>query len=188
MSQEWDIQPRSKDCNACHALFTDNQPYFARLVAAAESYLRGDFCAACWESKLKAEPRYSSWQGLYRLPPPEPVRKVKKETAESLLRKFMETEDRSRLNVIFVLAVMLERKRILIERDNQVREDGTKIIVYEHRETAEVFMVPDPGLRLDQLEHVQTEVAALLGLGRKEEAQQAAAPPAAEAQPAAAGG
>jgi hypothetical protein len=34
--------------------------------------------------------------------------------------------------------------------------------VYEHVKTGEVFIVPDPGLRMDQIEAVQNEVAALL--------------------------
>ena len=37
-----------------------------------------------------------------------------------------------------------------------------RTLVYEHVKTGEVFVVPDPGLRLDQLEAVQTQVAALL--------------------------
>jgi hypothetical protein len=37
--------------------------------------------------------------------------------------------------------------------------------VYEHTVTGEVFVVPDPELRLDQIEQVQVEVAALLAPG-----------------------
>jgi len=64
---------------------------------------------------------------------------------------------------MYILAIMLERKRILAEKDIQKREDGTKVIVYEHKKTGEVFLIPDPGLQLDQLEHVQIEVVDLLG-------------------------
>ena len=75
----------------------------------------------------------------------------------------MEDEDDTRINVIYILAVMLERKRILVERDIQTKDDGTTIRVYEHRQSGETFLIPEPYLRLDQLEHVQTEVVEMLG-------------------------
>ena len=37
--------------------------------------------------------------------------------------------------------------------------------IYEHTKTGEVFVIPDPQLRLDQIEQVQQEVAALLAPG-----------------------
>ncbi|HAM41722.1 MAG TPA: hypothetical protein DCP69_10420 [Candidatus Omnitrophica bacterium] len=56
---------------------------------------------------------------------------------------------------------MLERKRTLKHRDT-TEQDGQKILIYEHARTGETVLVPDPRLRLDQLEAVQTEVSALL--------------------------
>ncbi len=96
------------------------------------------------------------------MPAPPPEETLKKETAESLLRQFMEDEDASRRNAIYILAVMLERRRTLVEKDVQVRKDGIKVRVYEHRKTGETFLVPDPELRLAELGHVQEEVVALL--------------------------
>ena len=77
----------------------------------------------------------------------------------------MEVEEEANRNAVFILAVMLERRRVLVERDVQVREDGVKVRFYEHRQTGETFVVPDPGLKLAELEHVQEEVVALLGGG-----------------------
>jgi hypothetical protein len=54
--------------------------------------------------------------------------------------------------------VMLERKRILKHRDTLEGD----VLVYEHAATGESFAVPDPKLRLDQLEEVQRQVAELL--------------------------
>ena len=36
------------------------------------------------------------------------------------------------------------------------------MLIYEHAKTGEVFVIPDPQLRLDQIEAVQNEVAAQL--------------------------
>jgi len=64
-------------------------------------------------------------------------------------------------NACFVLAVMLERKRVL----KQVRTEnasGDRLLIYEHRDNGDVFIVRDPQLRLSELERVQDEVVNLL--------------------------
>jgi hypothetical protein len=58
---------------------------------------------------------------------------------------------------------MLERKRLLRETDSQHGPDGQLTRVYEHTKTGEVFIIPDPQLRLDQIAEVQQQVAGLLG-------------------------
>jgi hypothetical protein len=96
------------------------------------------------------------------LPPPPPPEAIQKETAETLLRKLVESTDPAHEAARYILAVMLERKRILKHRDTVREENGTDLLVYEHARTGESFTLPDPHLRLDQLTHVQEEVAALL--------------------------
>jgi hypothetical protein len=59
---------------------------------------------------------------------------------------------------------MLERKKLLKEVETR-REGETVTRIFEHTKTGEVFVVPDPQLRLDQLESVQEEVSALLSPG-----------------------
>jgi hypothetical protein len=132
------------------------------LTFGEDGYIREDFAEEKWEEQM-AEGALSVWRGVFRLPPPPPEDPLKKETAESLLRQFMEEDDPSRGNVIYILAVMLERRRLLAEKDVQVREDGTKVRVYEHKQTGETFVIPDPGLKLAEIEQVQEEVVTLLG-------------------------
>ena len=160
MNQDWDIKPRSNGCLKCATPFADRQPYFTRLRFTAQGYERADYCQACAPSD--PEPGYSSWKGVFKLPPAEPDRAVKKETAESLLRGLIAKGAEANSNVVYILAVMLERQRVLAEREVQTRPDGVRIRVYEHKKTGDVFTIRDPQLRLDQLAHVQQEVAAML--------------------------
>jgi len=51
--------------------------------------------------------------------------------------------------------------RVLKQIKTENAEKG-RLLIYEHGATGDVFIVPDPGLRLDELEHVQNEVAQLL--------------------------
>lgn len=163
--QDWDLKPRSEVCHKCLGPFADKQVYYSALVLNDDGYLRVDYCSNCKPPAEKNTPQYSAWKGIYHAPAPPAEEPLKKETAETLLRKLMEEEDHTKLNVIFVLTVMLERKKILIEKDVQKHEDGTILRVYEHKVTGETFLIKEPPLRLDQLEHVQTEVVTMLSGG-----------------------
>jgi len=174
MAQEWDIKPRGENCAACQRPFDDGEAYQAALFFGADGYTRADYCAACWPSAPKPAAPYSLWRGVFRKPPPPPAEPLKKETAESLLRRLIQDGEEATQNVRFILTVMLERKRILIERDTQSQPDGTLVRIYEHRGTGETFVINDPRLGFDQIEAVQQEVMALLGL--REAADTAAAP------------
>ena len=63
---------------------------------------------------------------------------------------------------MYVLAVMLERSRIFVERDAKEQEDGTIRRVYEDRKSGDTFVILDPRIRLENLAEVQAQVVALL--------------------------
>lgn len=162
MSQEWNIRPRGTICSACQKSFADGQDYFTRLTFQELDYSRGDYCATCWETEAPRQSGYSSWKGIFRVPPTEPDRRVRKETAESLLRDLLEEDDPSRRSVIYILAVMLERQRVLVERDVKTVEDGRRVVAYEYRKTGETLVITDPQLKLSEIEPLQQEIMKLL--------------------------
>ncbi|MBM4148063.1 MAG: hypothetical protein FJ224_03365 [Lentisphaerae bacterium] len=163
MAQDWDIRPRSDTCTHCAQPFLDGQAYMSGLSADETGYRRGDYHEACWNDLGESRPRcFSLWRSVFRAPPPEPDEPLKRENAESLLRKLIEQEDAAHRNVIYILAVMLERKRVFVERAVERKEDGATMRLYEHRKTKETFLISEPHLRLDELETVQAEVIAML--------------------------
>ena len=162
MNQEWNIRPRGMACGACRKAFEDGQPYITRLVFEGIDYTRDDYCDACWVTEAARKPSHSSWKGLFRMPPPEPERRVRKETAETLLRQLLEENNPARESAIYILAVMLERQRVLVEREVRTADDGSRQVVYEHRKTGETFLLTDPQLKLTEIEPVQQEIMDLL--------------------------
>ncbi|MEN7973042.1 MAG: hypothetical protein ABFR47_04325 [Verrucomicrobiota bacterium] len=158
--ENWSVRKCSKECAKCEKGFIDKETLFSRLSFDNGEYMRRDFCKACWD---KNDPGLSSWKTIFIVPPPPAEEAVKKENAESLLRKLIAKENDEDINAVFILTVMLERKKILVERDVQTTEDGRKLRVYEHKKTNESFMVVDPELKLAELEAVQEEVVVLLG-------------------------
>jgi len=158
---EWQVRSAAPQCDACGKAFEAAETLTSRLtVEPGAGYVRQDLCTAC--APQATEGTVSAWRTVYH-PPVTIEEPLKKETAESLLRHLIEAKDDTKLSAIFVLAVMLERKRLLIERDVQLLENGHSRRIYEHRGTGETFVITDPHLRLDDLEKVQTEVVALLG-------------------------
>jgi len=146
--------------------FVEKQTYHTLLRMTAEGHQRRDLCPACYPSAPR-DGVVSSWQWQYKLPAPPPPEPIQKDTAEALLRKLVESPDPSHAGARYILAVMLERKKILRHRDTIRGEDGSEILVYEHAQSGESFTVPDPHLRLDQLGDVQQHVAELLGHGQR---------------------
>ncbi|MCB1070108.1 MAG: hypothetical protein KDL31_07110 [Kiritimatiellae bacterium] len=163
MAQDWDIKSRSRVCTVTGQPFEDGQVIYTSLKLGPEGYERTDVAESAWNEELHNQ-ALSTWKSVYHAPPPPTAEPLKKETAETLLRQFISREDDAKVAVMFILAVMLERKRELIERDVQEREDGTRLRIYEHRKTGEMFALVDPDLRLDDLSTVQQEVRELLGL------------------------
>ena len=128
-AQDWDIQNRGQACAATEAEFEDGQVIWSRLRHGDEGYVREDFSEDAWEA-LEDTSGLSVWKSVFRLPPPKAEEPLKKENAETLLRRLMETEDEASLNTIYILAVMLERKRILTEQDVRFEDNGDKLRVY----------------------------------------------------------
>jgi hypothetical protein len=156
----WHVKKCAKACDGCQEDFQDKQALYSRLFFDEGKYTRQDFCSTC---SKKESASLSTWKTVFVVPPPPAEEAVKKENAESMLRKLLAKENEEDLNAIFILMVMLERKKIFVERDIQKAEDGRKLRIYEHKKTGESFMVIDPELKLNELESVQEEVVVLLG-------------------------
>src|SRR6266404_2391215 len=176
---DWNIQSRAHACEACNKPFVDKEMYHTLLFDEKAGFRRIDICQSCWQKQFSEGGRdrkgfVSYWQGVYEAPPP-PNDPIKKETAESLLRKLIELNDPYYVPAGYILAVMLERKRLLKVKEQLVR-DGHRVFVYEQPRTGDLFTIVDPNLQLNQLEAVQHDVAALLEHGLN--------PPATQPQPA----
>lgn len=178
---EWNIQARAHACAACGKGFADQEAYHTLLFDEKSEFRRLDICQACWQAQYSEGARerkgfVSYWQGIYEAPAPV-VEPIQRETAETLLRKLIELNDPHYIPAGYILAVMLERKRILKVKEQIVRE-GQRIFIYEQPRTGDLFTIVDPNLQLNQLEAVQHDVASLLEHGLN--------PPAPIAEPASA--
>ncbi len=149
---EWNIQSRAYACQACEKAFTDKHPFHTLLFEEKQEYQRLDICPECWAAQYRdgANDRkgfISQWQGIFQAPPAAPPDPILKESAESLLRKLIEANDPKYAPVCYILAVMLERKRVFKTRE-QIQRDGGRVFIYEHGKTGDIFTIADPNLQL----------------------------------------
>jgi hypothetical protein len=162
MNQEWSIQSRSERCSATGAPFQEGEFFYTLLFDEKEGLRREDLSEEAWKARDSSREPYSFWRSKFELPPPAAPEALGKQTAEDLLRAFMQQNSPQHASVRYILALMLERKRLLKQVEAHRNEQGERTLIYEHAKTGEVFVIPEPTLRLDQMEQVQTEVAALL--------------------------
>jgi hypothetical protein len=181
MNQDWSIQTRGEACSATGAAFAAGEIFHTLLFYDKEGLRREDLCQKALAERPEDAPKpFSQWRSKFEPPPAKPPEALGKQSAEQLLRTYMEDPDPKLCNVRYILAVMLERKRTIKEVETRRSEDGALLRIYQFPKTGEVLVIPDPQLRLSQMAEIQLEVASLLGAPAAP-APEAAAEPAPEA-------
>jgi hypothetical protein len=161
LPNEWAIKQRADACAVTHRAFVTGEYFYTLLYHDSDGYRREDLSEEAWQNRNDNIRPFSFWKSRYEPSPPKPAEPVGKETAEQLFRRLMSSKNPP-ANACYVLAVMLERKRVLKQVKTESRDNASRVLIYEQPTTGDVFVVPDPQLRLDQLEAVQNEVAQLL--------------------------
>jgi hypothetical protein len=161
MLSEWEIKTRARQCARTREAFVDGATIFTLLFRERNGFRREDVSQAAWlQIKDSVEP-FSFWKSKFQSPPPPAPDPMPKESVEELLRRLLDQDLPKHVNVRYVLAIMLERKKTLKHVDTRESAEE-KILIYEHAKTGEVFIIVDPRLRLDQLDSVQQEVYSMM--------------------------
>ena len=160
LSSEWAIKHRADSCAVTQRPFVPGEYFYTLLYHGADGYRREDLSEEAWQSRNENIRPFSFWKSRYEPLLPKRVEAVPKENAEQLFRRLI-ASDSPPANACYVLAAMLERKRVLKQVNTEQSPKG-RVLIYEQGSTGDVFIVPDPKLRLDELENVQNEVAELL--------------------------
>lgn len=160
LATEWAIKHRSDACSATQRPFAPGEYFYTLLFRDDGGFRREDLTEEAWANRNENIQPFSFWKTRYEPAPPAPPEPLAKENAEDLFRRLI-SSDNPPANASYVLAVMLERKRVLKQIKSEDSERG-RLLIYEHVRSGDVFIVPDPKLRLDEIEAVQNEVATLL--------------------------
>jgi hypothetical protein len=161
LANDWPIKHRADTCARTQRAFAPGEQFYTLLFREGEGFRREDLSEEAWAQRNENIRPFSFWKTRYEPPPLAPPETLGKETAEDILRRLLAEDTAANANACYVLAVMLERKRVL-KQIKVDQTDGRPVLVYEHAKNGDVFIVPDVHLRLDELEHVQNEVSQLL--------------------------
>ena len=160
MNQDWEIRKRSDTCTLSQRPFREGEFFYTAIFREGDGFRREDVSEEAWASRPGGETPVAFWRAKFELPPPPPPEPLAKQDAESILRKLIEENSDATKNARYILALMLERKRIL----KPMESTDPDVLVYERAQTGETFLIPNPCLSLAQVPEVQREVSALLGL------------------------
>lgn len=161
LGSDWPIKHRADTCARTGRAFQPGEQFYTLLFREGEGYRREDLSEEAWTQRNENIRPFSFWKSRYEPPPAAPPEALAKENAEEIFRRLLAQNDPVNTNACYVLAVMLERKRVLkpIKTD---QGDDRPVLIYEHGKTGDVFIVPEVRLRLDEIEQVQNEVSQLL--------------------------
>src|SRR5476651_180455 len=165
ITQEWSIQARALQCAVSGRPFEKGERIFSALYWRDGHDVRVDLNAEAWKARNENIEPLSAWQTDFVPPPPPEPETLRKDDAESLLRRLVAENAPGTRNARYILALMLERKKVLRQIERQ-REEGASVLVYEHLPSGEVWLIEDPGLKLGELKAIQDEVAHLLGVAK----------------------
>jgi len=164
MKEPWSIKSRAHNCAATETPFEEGQKIRAAIFPDPDSsgYLRKDFSGEAWDAIEDRETPFSTWVTTYEPPVvEEKAEDVVDDDPESLLHRMVEEDEEHTENARYILAVMLERKKLLRETDTQSIPSGI-LRVYEHRKTGDVYIIKDPQIPLSDVDKVQEEIRELL--------------------------
>jgi hypothetical protein len=160
LPNEWAITHRADLCAVTRRPFVPGEYFYTLLYHDADGYRREDLSEEAWQNRNENIQPFSFWKSRYEPLPPKSAEPLPRENAEQLFRRLIASKSPP-ANACYVLAAMLERKRVLKQAKTEQDANG-RVLIYEQPATGDVFIVPDPQLRLDELETVQDEVAELL--------------------------
>lgn len=163
---DWKIKNRTGVCDHSEKPFEEEEPFYTCIFDDPESdgFIRKDFCIDAWKEigdALDPAP-FSFWKSTYKSPENQKKEEpIKQNSVEAMLHRMIEEGRSETENARYILALMLERKKILIP--TEVKEtDNNSLLFYEHKDTGAVYIVADPKLHLEEVGAIQEEVAQLL--------------------------
>ena len=170
MIQAWNLRTRAHQCAVTERKFVEGEKFYTAIYFNKKTgdYTRRDVSADAWAQDIQEHPPFSFWKSAYEPPHTEERLEVTpKENAGELLHRLIVEDEAGTEQARYILALMLERKRILVPTAVK-HSDAGRLLMYENKKTGEVFVIRDPELRLDEIEAMQEEVATLLGFSKNE--------------------
>jgi hypothetical protein len=123
VQQTWNIKSRAHECARTTRAFEVGESFFTAIYFDTESgeFVRRDVSVDAWQEEIAERTPLASWRTVYEKPeaaPPKPEFATK-EGPEGLLRRLIDEDQEHTEHARYILALMLERKKLLAPRETK---------------------------------------------------------------------
>ena len=139
------------------------EEFVAVLKEVNEEFQREDYCPACWEASPQ---NGGDLLGVWQSRVPEPREKKKLFIDDDLLVNFFHrlagADGASRINLRFVLTLVLMRKKLLVYDRMDKLPDGTEVWKMHLKGSQEIHEVTNPRLDDEKIAEVSGNLSEIL--------------------------
>lgn len=160
-----EIPKRSLCCVKGGEPFLPGSQYYSTIMLEekGERYQREDYCMECWKKGHPSSDSQmiSSWKSIVPIKKElSELPKRRDERALYLLKEILvNPNDSSTNSEAFILALFLARRRLIVLRQEVIREGKLPLCIYEVMETEEMLSIPKIPLSDLQVETLRLELA-----------------------------
>lgn len=163
---DWNIRPRATACCHCKNPFAIGDKGHSLLLPNPQGLERIDLCEACFAAQTQLAPTLRKGAWTFLIPPQkkrnQPPETLQRETADHLLRTLLKRNHLNDRPIIYLLSILLERKKQLIERRTTINAEGLRVRIYEQRGTGDIFTIIDPQIQPIDIPAIQRRIITLL--------------------------
>lgn len=155
------IPKRNPFCAHCQKAFSNKEEMVSFLNEKEEEWLRIDLCTPC--SSKHQEPSLTKWKSQFSKALVEIIEQPEAEKGFNLLQTLAISDMTEEQEEAFLLALFLVRKKKISEKKEVIEKDKKFFKLYEHIESGEALLVPQPTLAGFSIPEVQKRLKAKLG-------------------------
>ena len=157
---EWNISKYAKRCLSCDINFKENDEFYSTLLDNGSNFERKDFCLSCWEEHNK-ESIFSFWKCKIIKNQEQPRSVIDITTLLDLFFKLeMETEEKPKINLRYVLALFLMRKKLFTLKQSKT-QDGNETLLFHYTKENRDIEILNPKLTAEEIALITDEVKTL---------------------------
>jgi hypothetical protein len=167
MAKDYNIRKTSGQCSECDKHLEPGTEFTATVSEDQDELIRKDYCDDCGESMDEAAKAAVLCKWRTVAPHPEEKKKllVNDDLLVNLFERLAETQEQSKINFRYVLALVLMRKRLLIYDRMTTNDDGQEIWSMHFKgsgDTPQEQLVIDPKLDENQIAEVSNSLGEIM--------------------------
>lgn len=136
--------------------------YVAVLYDRASQFERQEFCLDCWADRQgRLQDAFSTWRGRVPMPEEPKSKLVSDEVLIEFFEKLEGLEEASKINLRFVLGLMLMRKKLLVYEGSGTDQHGRELWSMRFRADSRPLALIRPALSQQQITEVSAQLRAI---------------------------